>query len=57
MKSKLLGAIALLFLLASSEIAAAQDLASQLVGVWKRTDYIRKFADNGETCQASWRDY
>ena len=39
------GAIALLFLLASSEIAAAQDLASQLVGVWKRTDYIRKFAD------------
>jgi Lipocalin-like domain len=45
MTSKMLGAIALLFLLASSEIAAAQDLASQLVGVWKRTDYIRKFAD------------
>ena len=48
MKSKLLGAIALLFLLTSSEIAAAQDLASQLVGVWKRTTFVRKYADNGE---------
>jgi len=48
MKSKLLGAIALLFLLTSSEIAAAQDLASQMVGVWKRTAYVRKYVDGGE---------
>lgn len=49
MKSKLLGALALLFLLSSFEIAAAQDLASQMVGVWKRTSYVRKIVDGGDT--------
>lgn len=49
MTSKLVSAFALVFLLTSSGIAAAQDLASQLVGVWKRTDSVRKSGDGGET--------
>jgi hypothetical protein len=53
MKSKLLSAIALLFLLTSSEIAAAQDLASQLVGVWKFTVVAQKYVGNEELTK-SW---
>jgi hypothetical protein len=47
MTSKLVSALALIFLVASSGIAAAQDLASQLVGVWKRTDSARQFVEGG----------
>ena len=53
MKSKLIGAIALLFLLTSSEIATAQDLASQLVGVWKFTVVAQKYVGNEELTK-SW---
>ena len=36
-------------LVASSVVAPAQDLASQLVGVWKRTGYAQKIVATGET--------
>jgi Lipocalin-like domain len=48
MTSNLIGAAALLFLLTSSGLVAAQDLASQLVGVWKRTESVRQYVDGGE---------
>ena len=49
MTSKLVAAIALALLLASPAVAAAQDLASQLVGVWKRTSFVQKIVATGET--------
>src|SRR5262249_53035148 len=51
MTSRLASALALVFLLTSSEIAAAQDLASQLVGVWKRTSAARKSIESGSMAQ------
>jgi hypothetical protein len=49
MTFKLVGAAALALLLASPAIVAAQDLASQLVGVWKRTGQVNKIVATGET--------
>jgi hypothetical protein len=37
------------FLLTSIQWAAAQDLASQIVGVWKITSYARKDVETGKT--------
>ena len=51
MTSKLACAVALIFLLTSSEIAVAQDLASQLIGVWKRTSAVRKYTESGYVAQ------
>ena len=48
MTSKLVSALALVISLASPGIAAAQDLASQLVGVWQRNESVRKFVEGGE---------
>jgi hypothetical protein len=47
MKSKWIGAMVLSFLTMSSEIALAQDLASQLVGVWKQTAAVDKYVESG----------
>jgi hypothetical protein len=47
MKSGLIGTMVLLFLTLSSEIALAQDLASQLVGVWKQTGAVDKYVESG----------
>jgi len=49
MTSRLVGAAALMLLLASSVVASAQDLSSQLVGVWKRTSTVNKVVATGET--------
>ena len=49
MTSNLVGAAAFAVLLASPFVATAQDLASQLVGVWKRTNHIQKIMATGET--------
>src|SRR5262245_41237920 len=49
MISKLVAATALVLLLASSVVASAQDLSSQLVGVWKRTSTVNKVVATGET--------
>ena len=49
MASRLIGAAALTLLLASPVVASAQDLASQLVGVWKRTGVVHKVQATGET--------
>ena len=49
MTFRLVGAAALALLLASPVVASAQDLASQLVGVWKRTGYVQKILATGET--------
>jgi hypothetical protein len=48
MKSKSIGAVALLFLMMSSELALAQDMASQLIGVWRQTSIVRKYVETGE---------
>jgi hypothetical protein len=53
MTSKLVGAAALALLLASPAVAAAQDLASQLVGDWKRTSAVQKILATGETSKAA----
>ena len=55
MTSKLVSALALVFLLTSPQIAAAQDLVSQLVGVWKRTDSVRQFVEGGESIKRPMR--
>ena len=55
MTSKLVSALALVFLLTSSQIAAAQDLAFQLVGVWKRTDSVRQLVEGGESIRRPMR--
>lgn len=47
MTSKLVAATALALLLASP--AVAQDVASQMVGVWKRTGFVQKIVATGET--------
>ena len=39
----------LAFTLVSAQWAAAQDLASQIVGVWKMTSYARKDVETGKT--------
>ena len=49
MTFRIVGAAALALLLASSAVATAQDLASQMVGVWKRTSYVQKILATGET--------
>jgi hypothetical protein len=49
MTFRLVGAAALALLLASPAVAAAQDLASQMVGVWKRTGFVQKILATGET--------
>jgi hypothetical protein len=49
MKSILIAAASLAFLLSSSHLAAAQDLAVQLVGVWKGKGFVEKVLATGET--------
>jgi len=49
MAFRLVGAAALALLLASPVIASAQDFASQVVGVWKRTGVVHKNLATGET--------
>ena len=49
MTFRLVGAAALALLLASPAVAAAQDVASQMVGVWKRTGNVQKILATGET--------
>ena len=49
MTLRLVGAAALALLLASPAVASAQDLASQVVGVWKRTGVVHKVLATGET--------
>ena len=49
MKSILIAAASLAFLLSSSHLAAAQDLAVQLVGVWKGKGFVEKILATGET--------
>src|SRR5262249_8173303 len=49
MTSKLVAATALALLVALPAVATAQDLASQMVGVWKRTGFVQKIAATDET--------
>jgi Lipocalin-like domain len=49
MKSILIAAASLAFLLSSSHLAAAQDLAAQLIGVWKGKGFAEKILATGET--------
>jgi len=49
MTSRLVGAVTLALMLASPVAAVAQDLASQLVGVWKQTGFVQKNLTTGET--------
>jgi hypothetical protein len=49
MTTRFVGAAALALLLASPAVAAAQDLASKMVGVWKRTGNVQKILTTGET--------
>jgi len=49
MTSRLVGAVTLALMLASPVVVAAQDLASQMVGVWKRTSQVNKSVATGET--------
>ena len=49
MKRTLISAAALAFLLTLAEPAAAQDLASSIVGVWKMTSFVRKEVATGKT--------
>lgn len=46
MKSKSFAAIALSCLMMSSQIALAQDLASQLIGEWKQTSTAQKYVES-----------
>ena len=48
MKSKSIGAVALLFLMTSAELVLAQDMASQLIGVWRQTSIVRKYVETDE---------
>lgn len=48
MKSKSMGIVALLFVMMSSELALAQDLATRLIGAWKQTSIVRKYVETGE---------
>ena len=47
--TRLVAAAALALLLGSPVVAAAQDVASQMVGVWKRTGNVQKILATGET--------
>ena len=47
MKSKWLAAMVFSCLMMSSQIALAQDLASQLIGEWKQTSAVQKYAVSG----------
>lgn len=49
MKRILTMVVGLTFMLASVQWAAAQDLTSQIVGVWKLTSYARKDVETGKT--------
>jgi len=49
MTSRLVGAATLALMLASPVVAAAQDLGSQLVGVWKQTGFVQKNLATGES--------
>ena len=49
MKRTLMSAVALAFLLTLPRPAPAQDLASQLVGVWNLSSYLRKEVATGAT--------
>ena len=49
MTPKSVGAAAFALLLASPIAAAAQDLTSQMVGVWKRTSHVQKLVETGAT--------
>ena len=49
MTFRLVAAAALALLLASPAVAAAQDVATQMVGVWKRTGIVYKILATGET--------
>jgi hypothetical protein len=49
MTFRLVAAAALALLLVSPAVATAQDLASQVVGVWKRTGFVQKILATGET--------
>jgi len=49
MTSKIVAAAALALLLASPTVTTAQDLALQIVGVWKRTGHVQKILATGET--------
>src|SRR4029077_1030337 len=46
---RLVAAAALALLLASPSVAAAQDVASRIVGVWKRKGNVQKILATGET--------
>lgn len=48
MKAMLTAAASLAFLLASSHVAVAQDLAAQIVGVWKGKGLVQKLVASGE---------
>ena len=49
MTFRLVGVAALALLLTSPVAASAQDLASQMVGVWKRTGHVNNSVATGET--------
>src|SRR4051812_2413897 len=49
MTLQLLRVTTLALLLASPAVAAAQDVSSQMVGVWKRTGFVQKIVATGET--------
>ena len=49
MTFRLVAATALALLLASPVVAADEDVASQMVGVWKRTGLVQKIVATGET--------
>ena len=49
MKSMLIIVAGLASMLTSAQWAAAQDLASQIVGVWKMASYARKDLETGKT--------
>ena len=51
MKARSIGALALILVIGSSEIAEAADLASQLPGVWKRTSIVRKYVDSDQVAK------
>lgn len=48
MTFRLVGAAVLALLLASPVVAADEDAASQIVGVWKRTGYVQKIVATAE---------
>lgn len=49
MKSLLIGAASLAFLVSSSQFSTAQDLSAQIVGVWKGKGFVQKILVSSET--------